>query len=293
MADPVKRSTLAGTWYPADPRELRALVEGFLGQEREEDHDADATACAFVVPHAGYRYSGSTAAAAYAQVPARRWRRALVIAPSHFAAFTGAAVFPGEGFETPLGIVAVDEAAAELADLPYFESSSRPYEREHSLEMQLPFLQVVDPALTVVPVLLGVAEDGGVLDRVAEGLRTVVDDDTLVVVSSDFTHYGAQFDYLPFPSDDPEDVAAELRRLDFGAIEPIRRGDVEGFARYLRSTGITICGRGPISAFLRMEAGSLVGELCRYATSLDVTGDYEHSVSYAAIAFRPESADAA
>jgi len=293
MASAVKRSTLAGTWYPADPRELRELVEQLLGRARQEDRDEDRTACAFVVPHAGYRYSGRTAAAAYAQVPPGRWRRAVVIAPSHFAAFAGAAVFSGDGFETPLGVVAVDEAAAELAELPYFESSTGPYEREHSLEIQLPFLQIVDPALTVVPVLVGVAEDGAVLDRVAEGLRTVVDDDTLVIVSSDFTHYGAHFDYLPFPADAPEDVAAELRRLDLGAIEPIRRGDVEGFARYLRATGITICGRGPISAFLRMEAGTLVGELCRYATSLDVTGDYEHSVSYAAIAFRPDGEVAA
>jgi len=284
MADLLKRSTLAGTWYPADGRELRGLVEQLLGEERSEDPEARA----FIVPHAGYRYSGSTAAAAYAMVPAGRWRRALVLAPSHYAAFAGGAVFPGRGFETPLGTVAIDEDAAErLTELPLFESPARPYEREHSLEIQLPFLQVVDPALAVVPVLLGVAEDGAALDRVAEGLRIVADDDTLVVVSSDFTHYGAHFDYLPFAAADPVEAAEELRRLDFGAIEPICRGDVEGFARYLRATGITICGRGPISAFLRFTDGDLVGDVARYATSLDVTGDYEHSVSYAAIAFRP------
>jgi AmmeMemoRadiSam system protein B len=285
MASDVKHSTLAGTWYPADPRELRQEVERALGDDRRPD----AAASAYIVPHAGYRYSGATAGAAYAMIPAGRWRRALVLAPSHYMTFRGGAVFPGRAFETPLGVVSIDEERARrLTALPIFEAAAAPYAREHSLEIQLPFLQVVDPALAIVPLLLGVADDVHALDRIAEALAEIVDDETLLVVSSDFTHYGEHFDYQPFPAVAAEEVAAALRRLDFGAIDPICRGDAEGFARYVRDTGVTICGRGPIATFLRFAEGGYSGRVERYATSLDVTGDYQHSVSYAAISFRAE-----
>src|SRR5262249_32430164 len=153
-------------------------------------------------------------------------------------------------------IVSIDEERAErLTALPLFEAAAAPYAREHSLEIQLPFLQVVDPSLPIVPLLLGVADDEQTLDRIAQALGEIVGDETLVVVSSDFTHYGEHFDYEPFPAKDAEDVATALRRLDFGAIDPICRGDVEGFERYVRETGITICGRGPIATFLRFADG--------------------------------------
>jgi AmmeMemoRadiSam system protein B len=287
MPSDVKQSTLAGTWYPADPRELREEVERSLGEERRPD----AAASAYVVPHAGYRYSGPTAGAAYATVPAGRWRRALVLAPSHYMTFRGGAVFPGRAFETPLGLVAIDqERALRLTALPLFEASAAPYAREHSLEIQLPFLQVVDPALPIVPLLLGVADDAPTLDRIADALREIVDDETLLLVSSDFTHYGVHFGYEPFPAEDAAGVAAALRQLDFGAIDPICRGDAEAFERYVHGTGITICGRGAIGTFLRFAEGRYAGHVERYATSLDVTGDYQHSVSYAAISFRAEGA---
>jgi AmmeMemoRadiSam system protein B len=282
-AQEIQRSNLAGTWYPADPDELRAEVNRCLGGQRGEDGELGA----MIVPHAGYRYSGPAAGAGFAKLAPGRWRRAVVVAPSHYHAFDGAAVFPGSGFATPLGVVRVDrEGTGALMQSPLFAADARPYAREHSLEIELPFLQVVDPALQVVPVLVGSHDDAAQLAALGRALGALDDRETLFVVSSDFTHYGAQFGYLPFPPDGPESVAAELRRLDFGAIEPIRRLDAEGFASYVAATGITVCGRGPITAFLYAANRRLAGELLEYYTSLDVTGDYEHSVSYAAIGFR-------
>jgi AmmeMemoRadiSam system protein B len=241
-----------------------------------------------LVPHAGYRYSGRVAGAAFARLERGRWRRAVVLAPSHYRSFAGAAVFPGDGFETPLGVVRVErEGARRLAEASLFAADARPYGREHALEIELPFLQVVDPALSIVPVLVGSHEAIDELAALGRGLAELDDGDTLYVVSSDFTHYGASFDYLPFPPLDPEFVSAELRRLDFGAIEAIRHGDREAFVDYLRSTGITICGRGPIQAFLSFARGRYAADLAAYQTSLDVTGDFEHSVSYAALLFHP------
>jgi AmmeMemoRadiSam system protein B len=280
----VKLSNLAGSWYPADPGELRIELEHCLGDERV----CDATLRAILVPHAGYRYSGPTAGAAFAKLGRGRWRRAVVVAPSHYRAFRGAAIFPGDGFETPLGIVSVDrDAAHKLAATSLFAADPRPYAREHALEIELPFLQVVDPALAVVPVLVGSHDAVDALAILGQGLAALDDDETLFIVSSDFTHYGESFGYVPFPPRDAEAVAAEIRRLDFGAIDPIRRGDGAGFADYVRSTGITVCGRGPIQAFLSFARGRFDAELAAYRTSLEVTGDFEHSVSYAALLFHP------
>jgi MEMO1 family protein len=284
MAAEIQTSRLAGSWYPADPDELRMQVEDFLGGAGRGEPEVRA----ILVPHAGYRYSGRAAGAAYAKVGRGRWKRALILAPSHYHAFAGAAVFPGEGFETPLGVCRVDlPAVRRLAASPPFARSAEPFRREHSLEIQLPFLQLIEPSIELVPVLLGVADDAPTLAALASGLRSIDDGQTLFVVSSDFTHYGADFGYLPFAPRDAEYVAAELHRLDFGAIDPIRHGEVDGFTDYVRATGITVCGRGPIAAFLDLSAGRLAGELVAYYTSLDVTGDYEHSVSYAALVFRP------
>jgi AmmeMemoRadiSam system protein B len=279
----VHSSNLAGTWYPVDREELRADVERFLGEERRPDPALRA----ILVPHAGYRYCGETTGAAFGRIGRGRFRRAVVVAPSHYHTFNGAAVFPGAGFSTPLGVVSVDrEAVKMLTRHERFMMAARPYAGEHSLEIELPFLQVVDPSIEVVPLLVGAPDDSAGLAALAEGLSELDDEDTLFIVSSDFTHYGAQFGYLPFPPDDPHRVSAALRRLDWGAIDRIRVGDADGFERYVRATGITVCGRGPIAAFLRLCAGRQVGEVAAYSTSLDVTGDYEHSVSYASLVFR-------
>lgn len=284
MAAAIQRASFAGSWYPGDAAELRAEVERLLGAERRGDRAVRA----LVVPHAGYRYSGKTAGAAYARVSPGRWKRAAILAPSHHHAFAGAAVYPDDGFETPLGVARVDvEGARRLTASAGFEGSPGPFRHEHAIEVQLPFLQVIDPSLVLVLVLLGVADDPAALEVLGSGLRSMDDGETLFVVSSDFTHYGADFGYLPFPPRGARSVAAELRRLDFGAIEPIRHGEAREFARYVERTGITICGRGPISAFLHLAAGRWSGEVVEYATSLDVTGDYRHSVSYAGLVFQP------
>ena len=277
-------SQIAGTWYPGDARELAHAIDGFLDCA---DGAPDESLRALVVPHAGVRYSGKAAGAGYARVPRGRFRRVVLLAPSHYHHFEGGAVFTGDGFETPLGTVAVDPSANELAGAPGFVATAAPYAREHAVEIQLPFLQRIDAELRLVPVLVGSEKR---LADLTPGLRSLQDDETLFVVSSDFTHYGAAFDYLPFPPSNGVEVAAHLRELDSGAIEPVCRVDPEAFESYVRTTGITVCGRAPIGAFLRACPAGLEGSLVSYYTSLDVTGDFEHSVSYAAIAFRRVSA---
>ena len=109
------------------------------------------------------------------------------------------------------------------------------------------------------------------------------------LVSSDLVHYGRRFGYLPVPATDAATVADAIRRLDEGALDHLVACDADGFTRYVEETGATICGRSPIEVLLRALPGGVRGEKLAYTTSLELTGDYEHSVSYAAVAFSAAS----
>ncbi|MFN8627768.1 MAG: AmmeMemoRadiSam system protein B [Candidatus Binatia bacterium] len=277
-----KHSDLAGTWYARDESSLGRQVDDLLLTAAPA---LSPPLRGLIVPHAGYVYSGRAAAAGYARLRSHRYRRAVILAPSHLAAFRGVAVLEVEAFVTPLGAVAVDRQAVEtlLHGAP-FHRSAEPFYGEHALEIQLPFLQRVLPLAQVVPTLVG-SLDRHDLAVAAARLQAVVDGNTVVIVSSDFTHYGRRFAYLPFPAEGAEAVRAGLHDLDMGAIERVCAGDPAAFAQYVTETGATICGHVPIALFLTMHAQRSRGELVTYYTSLDVTGDFQHCVSYASVAF--------
>ena len=159
------------------------------------------------------------------------YQRAVILAPSHFAAFHGVAVLEVDAFETPLGTVPVDRAGVEaLLSGPSYRSDAEPFQGEHSLEIQLPLLQRVLPNVAVVPALIGDLGDDD-LATAASTLARLDDGKTVFVVSSDFVHYGWRFGYLPFAADGPEQVRTGLRGLDMGAITRICSGDAHGLSR--------------------------------------------------------------
>ncbi len=273
---------LAGRWYTADPATLRREIDAFLDRATLPTgvHPA---AC--VVPHAGYMYSGRAAAHAYALVSRLSIARVVLLAPSHYAYFRGAVTLGWDAFRTPFGLVPIDRAAVrQCLELSWVREDPAPFGPEHALEIQLPFLQVVQPDVAVVPLLVGEVS----LDQAhawGSELAAMWDAETLLLVSSDLTHYGERFQYLPFPPRNAEFVRAQLKALDSEAIARICVGDPSGFYEFVEATGATICGRNPILLFLGAHAQRTPGVLLSYYTSLDVTGDYGHVVSYAAIAF--------
>lgn len=278
----IKQSQLAGTWYAAGGPQLLQQVDDLL---RAPGSTPAAALRALIVPHAGYAYSGRAAAAGYRRLHPADYRRTVILAPSHFAGFHGMAVLQVDGFATPLGTVAVDRGGVDtLLENPLYRSDPKPFHGEHSLEIQLPLLQRVLPGLPVVPVLVGELA-GDDFSLAASALRRLSDGGTLFVVSSDFVHYGWRFGYLPFPAAGEQAVRTGLRELDMGAITRICAGETAAFQEYVAHTGATICGALPIALFLTMHAGCTPGALIEYYTSLDVTGDFEHCVSYACIAF--------
>ena len=276
----IKEAHLAGRWYPADAAQLGQDVRTMLAR----GGPAIPGAIALLVPHAAYQYSGPTAGAGFAAAGGR-FERAIVLAPSHFARFRGAALLPMTGYRTPLGVVPLDAtAAAALAASPLVRANPAVFMREHALEIQLPWLQALIPECPVLPLLVGDLEAGDA-DALAAALRPLVTPGTLAVVSSDLTHYGRRFDYLPVPPTDATTVAAAVRRLDDAALERIVARDADGFVRWADETGATICGRNALDVLLRALPATARGTRVAYATSLDATGDYEHTVSYAAVVF--------
>jgi AmmeMemoRadiSam system protein B/AmmeMemoRadiSam system protein A len=278
----IRESALAGSWYPADPKALQETVDGLL--------DAAATTRtrsgeirALMVPHAGYAYSGKIAAAAYALVRGRHYERVIVLAPSHFSAFKGLSIADVDAYTTPLGQIALDqEAVAALRKSNLVTTDPTAHVREHSIEIELPLLQrTLAPGWKLVPILVGVLAEGD-YPAAADLLRPLADEHTLVVVSSDFTHYGPRFGYMPFPPDDQ--VAQEIQGLDDGAIEQILARDGPGLLKYQAKTGITVCGYRALTLLLYLLPPDAHVERLSYATSGALTGDWLNSVSYAAFA---------
>jgi len=281
---------VAGQFYPASPARLAAEVADFIERGRARHGEAHGRVRALIAPHAGYVYSGGVAGEAYALIRGEdvsSYRRVVVLAPSHRVYFRGVSLGGFAKFATPLGALPVDvEACRALAKAcPLFSLRPEPHIQEHALEVQLPFIQTVLPDVSLIPAVCGemrtpdIREAAGVLERI---LRRP---DTLWVVSSDFTHYGYSFGYVPFTGNVPE----RIRELDQGAIECILAGDASGFLDYVDRTVATICGSIPIALLLEVvrsfEHDAVEGILVDYTTSGELTGDYSHSVSYAAIAW--------
>ncbi|OGV82608.1 MAG: hypothetical protein A3K18_08175 [Lentisphaerae bacterium RIFOXYA12_64_32] len=279
-----RKAAVAGQFYPGVTERLTAAVEGYLKQPEKAPDGAAVRA--LIVPHAGYTYSGPTAGHAYALLRERKdIRRVVVIAPSHRVFLNGLSVGDYARFATPLGSMEVDVTAcrALMAANPLITDRRDAHASEHALEVQLPFVQTVLPDATLVPLVCGkldAAELKSVAVTLAEALWKP---DTLWVISSDFTHYGEGFDYVPFRKDVPK----ALEELDRGAIDQIVKLDPAGFQEYVGRTGATICGRLPIAvllAVLEQTGRKCRCELLDYTTSGRQTHDYDRCVSYASIA---------
>ena len=282
----VRSSVLAGSWYSAKKSQLdKTITELLAGAEHRR---RDGRILALIVPHAGYQYSGKCAAAGYAAVRDADTRRVVILGTPHHAYIRGASIPMVSAYRTPLGDVPLDRDACDaLLAGDLFTTDHRAHAQEHSIEIQLPFLQKVLPKAAIVPILVGEIV-AGQWKRFADALRGVVDERTLVVVSTDFTHYGPRFGYTPFR----DSIPANLEKLDGGAFDRIKAIDPDGFLDYKRKTGATICGANAVAALLHMMKGRADATLLQYDRSGDVVGDYSDCVSYGTFLFTERKAQA-
>jgi MEMO1 family protein len=274
----VLRSTLSGNWYPADAGTLSKQIEGFF---EKVDVEPANNVIALILPHAGYQYSGQTAAFGLKSAN-RQYKRVVVIGPSHYVPMEDVLSVPrATHYETPLGQIPLDvEFINKLLEHPIFQNIPQTNEKEHSTQMEVPLLQYAQKDFKIVPIVAGDCSEE-TITKAGNILKSLIDNDTLIIASSDFTHFGPNYGFIPFRENIPE----QLKQLDMGAYEHIKALDYKGFLDYRSRTGTTICGYIPISILLSMLDKSVEAKLIKYTTSGEVTGDYTNSVSYFAIAF--------
>jgi MEMO1 family protein len=274
MATFIRPPAVAGTWYPGSRSALAAAVEGYLAAAAADAPPDLHDLVALIAPHAGLRYSGPVAAYAYRQLRRRHVDLVVLVGPSHFVGFDGVAVYRRGGFDSPFGVAEIDEACASalLEASPTVREHHAAHAREHSLEMQLPFVQRLVPAAKILPLVMGwqtpatVRALGDALATVLRGRQAVL------VASTDLSHY---------------ENAATAAGLDAIVIDHVQRFDADGLQRVLDARPEHACGGGPTVAVMRAARalGARDAVVLKYADSGDVSGDKSAVVGYLAAAF--------
>ncbi len=274
----VLRSSLAGTWYSDDAEALAKQIEGFFQKAQVKSIN---DVIALILPHAGYKYSGQTAVCGL-KTTDKTYERIVVIGPSHRIRMEEILSVPRvTHYETPLGQIPLDvEFINKLLKYSIFQNVPQAHQYEHSVQIELPLLQYGQKDFKFAPIVAGSCSLQTIV-KAGNILRSVVDEGTLVVASSDFVHYGRSHLYVPFT----ENIPDQIKELDMRAYEYIAALDAKGFLEYKYKTGATICGYVPIAILLSMLHEQAKAELIKYTTSGELTDDFSNSVSYLSVAF--------
>ncbi len=265
----IRHPAVAGRFYPRDEKSLREEVRNLLSQTPGQKA-VRALGC--IVPHAGYMYSGPVAGAVFAalEIP----QLCLVLCPNHTGMGRALAIVSEGGWETPLGEVPIEAAFATALKqrCPLLHEDSTAHRSEHAAEVELPFLQTLQPQLKFVPIALGTGQFEP-LEQLGWAIADVIaaqHNPVLIVASSDMNHYESD---------------AVTRVKDHSAIEPILRLDARALYDVVTQKHISMCGFGPAVAMLTAtkKLGASSAELVKYATSGDVSGDRDTVVGYAGI----------
>lgn len=270
-AGKIRKSVLAGTWYPENPKDLRKQVNAFLKQVPKETKLDRLVA--LIVPHAGYRYSGQVAAHAYKLLEARKFETVVIIAPSHRARFSGVSVYDAGGYGTPLGTVPLDlelihTIKSKDSGIRYIQNAHR---SEHSLEIQLPFIQMLLPEAKLVPLVMGDQQLQTSVSLAQTLSESIQEKSVLLVASTDLSHFHSY---------------EEAKKLDRRVMDRVAVMDAEGIYADLAFGLSEACGGGPMMTALlaAKQLGADQSEVLFAANSGDVTGDRSRVVGYMAAA---------
>jgi MEMO1 family protein len=262
----VREPAVAGMFYTSSAEKLKSEIKLMLNSAA--DNRSFEEIFGIVVPHAGYIYSGATAAAAYNKISGKKYKTVIVISPSHREYFPGISIYNGDAYKTPLGIIELDKEKIEniTEGQSFIFESIKGHKSEHALEVQLPFLQTVLDEFKLIPIVMG-DQRKEFVELLAERLSAVMNDETLIVASSDLSH---------FHSKESADI------LDSKVEKSISEFDYDTLLRDLELQNCEACGGGPIAAL--MKAAILCGfnkaMVLSRTNSGDVTGDFTEVVGY-------------
>ena len=264
----VRRPAVAGYFYPRKAEELRSMIKGMVDPRAKKEK-----ARAVVSPHAGFAYSGPVAGAVYSSVVLPE--RFVILGPSHRGQRSVFGIMKKGSWQTPLGDVPLDSVLAEslLRNSSLVRVEESAHEEEHSLEVQLPFIQFLSSGFSIVPVCVSPVADYAALEELGKGLAASIREsgrEVLIVASTDMSHYVSQ---------------ETARAKDFLAIERIRALDARGLFEVVQEEGISMCGFQPTTAAIlaAKELGAGRADLIRYMTSGETSGDFDQVVGYAGL----------
>ncbi len=265
----MRRSVIAGSWYPGDPGQLRSMIQGFLDKVAPQALDGELLG--LVAPHAGYVYSGQVAAYAYALLAGRSFSRVLIVSPVHRMYPGRFAVTDKSGYETPLGSVSVDIEFVQAIERKV-RLNRVAQDMEHSLEIQLPFLQHLLGDFRLTPIMMGEQDWESSAELGKAMAEAIGKERALLVASTDLSHFHRY---------------SEAVRLDGLVLDRIAALDPEGLAAILANQEAEACGGGPVAAVMvaARALGANRATVLKYMNSGDVTGDHREVVGYAAAAF--------
>jgi AmmeMemoRadiSam system protein B len=286
----VRSPEVSGSFYEEDFNKLNKQIEDcFYSKNGPGDlpvKRGTKKIKAVIAPHAGYAYSGPCAAWAYKEIAeAKLPDLFIIVGPNHHGNTSCVSL---EDWKTPFGLVKVDRNFADiLMKASGIKVDENYHSMEHSIEVQLPFLQFatkdIMTEVRILPILFTNDVD---CKKFAKDLKKTIKEtkkEVVFIISSDFTHYGSNYRYVPFSTE----IEKRLKELDKGAIDLIKRLDAAGFAEYLNKTGITICGFMPILLLLELfDKEDIAVSLLLYYTSGSLTGDFRNSVSYVSMLFK-------
>jgi len=283
-----RKALVAGQFYEGDfdtlNKQIEACFKHKMGPGELPGKRSDKAIKGIVVPHAGYMFSGPCAAWAYKEIAESKFADVYVIlGNNHAGSLTCASK---EDWETPIGVVNVDKAFTDkIIESTGLKVNEETHASEHSIEVQLPFLQFACKDnlknLRIVPIIVAHGED---YKNLGEGIKKAISDsgkNVVVIASSDFTHYGMNYGYVPFS----DNIKENLEKLDKGAIGWIEKKNSYRFIDFVEEKEATICGMYAIAALLDSIKADKV-KLLQYYSSGDIVGDYSSTVGYAAIALK-------
>ncbi|MBT4989212.1 MAG: AmmeMemoRadiSam system protein B [Rickettsiales bacterium] len=267
-------------WYPEDSNRLLSALDKMLtGTTFAEPVKA------MICPHAGYIYSGNVLGKAAINISKNHYSKIIILGPCHYAAVKDLAILTNyQSIQTPIGTSNIlSDDVDKLIKHPLFEIEDKFHKAEHSIQMQIPVLQYLCPETPILPIIFG-SLSWEASKEIANQITQIIDNKTLIIVSSDFTHYGDNFDFAPFTDRSKGTVREQIESHDMNAINPILANDINSYQDFIRTENHTICGCYAIEVLMQLcKNNQTKFKLCDYKTSGDLTGDYSHSVSYAAI----------
>jgi len=271
-SDLMRKPSAAGTFYPSNPKQLAGMIQKYLSTAPKTS--VNGQLLAMMVPHAGYIYSGLTAAYAYKLLEGQKYDTVIILGPSHHVAFDGVAVYPAGSFSTPLGEVPVDEALAEelIKESPLIRALPQAHSAEHSLEVQVPFLQeTLKSGSKILPIEI-YQPNFNTCKTLAQALNKVFKPGKhLLLMSTDMSHYH------------PQETAVAMDKPTLNLVAEL---SIEELVGHLNRENGELCGEaGVLTGMMMLKAMKAKGKLLHYSTSGDATGDNSQVVGYGAVAF--------